>query len=460
MPTSKQNKKDDKSAKPAKDNFQRQRGMRDIFDEDFYLMQGFFEKASEIASYYGFKPIDTPILEEEGVFIRSVGENSDIVEKEMFVLKPKGGAKPALRPEFTAGIMRSYIENGMQSWPQPVMLYSYGPIFRHDRPQKGRYRDPRQFDLEIIGTEKSVADAMIIHILNILLKEVGLTSVFFVVNSIGDKESRNSYIRELTNYYKKHLSTINKNCEDCTRRFKTNPLRLLDCKNETCVVIQKDAPETVSFLNESSKRHFKELLEYLETLKIEYTIDGHLVRGLDYYSHTVFEIYLKPEKVEATQAESGSEPDELKEPTKPLALGGGGRYDGLAKQLGSKKDVPSVGAGLGVDRIIEAFGYNRPSPRIVKKPKVFFIQLGYEAKLRSLAIIEIVRHAKVPVRLSPSKDSLSSQLGTAERLKIPYAIILGQKEVMEGTVILRNMKNRSQKTIVMDKLEDELKKLK
>lgn len=440
-----------------KEMFQKPRGMRDVIGEDFYTYLGFFEKGSDISLYYGFNPIDIPTVEEKEVFERSMGETSDAVEKEMYDLKPKGGAKLALRPEFTAGTVRSYIENGMQSLPQPVMLYSYGKVYRHDRPQRGRYRDPRQFNLEIIGSEKSVNDAMVMHVAYTLLKEVGLSSVTFAVNSMGDKESRNSYIRELTNYYKKHLATLNKNCADCAKRFKINPLRLLDCKNETCVELSASAPETVSFLNESSKKHFKELLEYLEALEIPYTIDGHLVRGLDYYSHTVFEIFYNEPEVEK---KDGDDEEKEEVPKKPLAIGAGGRYDGLAKQLGSKKDVPAVGLALGVDRIIEIAEYNRPVPRIVKKPKIFFIQLGYEAKLKSLAVIELLRSAKIPVKLSPSKDSLSGQLGTAERLGIPYAIILGQKEVLEGSVIIRSMKNRSQRTVMLDKLSTELKKLK
>lgn len=441
-----------------KEAYQKPRGMRDLIGDDFYTYLGFYEKASDISIYYGFNPIDIPTVEEKEVFERSMGESSDAVEKEMYDLKPKGGAKLALRPEFTAGVVRSYIENGMQSLPQPVMLYSFGKVYRHDRPQRGRYRDPRQFNLEIMGSEKSVNDAMIMHVAYIILKEVGLDSVTFAVNSMGDKESRNHYLRELTNYYKKNLSTLNKNCADCAKRFKVNPLRLLDCKNDTCVELAGGAPETVSFLNESSKKHFKELLEYLEALSIPYTIDGHLVRGLDYYMHTVFEIFYNPPASEVkTDGEDSEANEEIK---KPLAIGAGGRYDGLAKQLGSKKDVPSVGVALGVDRIVEIAEYNRPIPRVIKKPKIFFIQLGYEAKLKSLSVIELMREAKTPVKLSPSKDSLSSQLGTAERLGIPYAIIMGQKEVMEGSVIIRNMKNRSQKTIMLDKLPAELKKLK
>jgi len=418
--------------------------MRDLIGDEFYLYQGFFEKASEIASYYGIKPIDTPMIEDAGVFERTSGESSDVVEKELYPLKTKGGSKFALRPEFTAGVMRSYMENGMRTWPQPVMLYSYGPVFRHDKPQRGRFRDPRQFNIEIIGTEKSMADVLSIHVVDTILKESGLTNIHFEVNSIGDRESRAAFQKELTSYYRKHVSNLTKNCGDCLRRLKTNPLRLLDCKNETCVELREEAPVPMNYLNATSKKHFKEVLEYLEALGIEYTINNHLVRGLDYYSQTVFEIFYTPE--------TKSEDD-----VKPLAIGAGGRYDYLAKQIGNKKEIPAVGVALGVDRILMLDEYNKQGPRIVKKPKVFFVQLGYDAKLKSMTIVEILRKAKIPINHSLSKDSLSGQLATAEKLKIPYTMILGQKEVLDDTVIIRDMVNRSQKVVKTDKIADYFK---
>jgi len=267
------------------------------------------------------------------------------------------------------------------------------------------------------------------------------------LNSIGDSECRGAFRRELSNYYKKNIKSV---CADCRERLKTNPLRLLDCKNPGCQEVKAGAPESVSFLCPTCKQHFKEVLEYLDKFGIDYSINSNLVRGLDYYSRTVFEIFSNTETENADGTKTISS----------LALGGGGRYDYLAKALGSKKDISAVGGGLGVDRIIESPEYTKHAPRIVKKPKVFFIQLSFDAKLKCFEVIEALRKAKVPMTHSLSKDSLSVQLGMAERMGIPYTIILGQKEALDGTVIVRDMDTRSQDTIKIEKLGEFLKKLK
>ncbi len=423
--------------------YQSPKGMRDIMGEEFYAYQGFMEKASEVAIYYGFTPIETPILEQEEVFVRGVGSGTDVVEKELYSLRTRGGDRLALRPEYTAGVMRAYLEHGMQAQPQPVMLYSYGNLYRHDKPQRGRYRELRQFNIEILGSEKSINDATIIKMLLDILHEAGLENLTLRLNSIGDKDCRPNYRRELVNYYKKHLSKV---CADCVQRFKTNPMRLLDCKEEKCQPIKAGAPDSISYLCEPCKRHFKEVLEYLEALKIEYSIDNTLVRGLDYYTRTVFEV-----------ATTGT--DEASGEMAKLSLAGGGRYDYLAKLLGSNKNIPAVGVALGVDRIVSLIQKGALAPRVVKKPKVFFIQLGPEAKLKSLSIIEVLRKARIPVAHSVSKDSLGSQLASAEKLNIPYCLILGAREVIDDTVIVRDMETRSQKSVKMAELPNYIKDL-
>lgn len=425
------------------EELQTPKGMRDLISDEFFSFQGFFEKAAEIALYYGFKPIETPILEKEELFTRSVGEGTDIVNKEMYNLKTKGGDRLVLRPEGTASVMRAYVEHGMFALPQPLMFYYHGPFFRHENPQKGRYRQFYQFGLEILGTKKSIADATIINLTKIILEEAGLTNLKFKINSLGDSECRNVFRRELVNYYKKNLKGA---CADCRERIKTNPIRLLDCKNPGCQEIKKGAPEALAYLCAPCKTHFKEVLEYLDALKINYEIDNTLVRGLNYYTRTVFEVFV--EKI-GDDGEVSS-----------LALGGGGRYDNLAKSLNTKKEIPAVGMSLGVDRITELSSYAKLSPRIVKKPKVFFIQLSFDAKLHSFEVIEALRNAKIPVQHSLSKDSLSAQLGLAEKIGVPYTIILGQKEAIDGTVIVRNMDTRSQDTIKVGKLTEYLKKIK
>lgn len=436
-----------KSNKEKKEAPTSPKGMRDLIGDEHHKYQGFSEKATEIALYYGFQPIETPILEREEVFLSTQADDTDIIGKEMYTLKTKSGDKLALRPEITAPVMRAYIEHGMQNQPQPVKFYYYGSVFRHDNPQRGRYREFKQFGLEMLGTSKAIADAMIIYIVWVTLREVGLSNIVVEVNSIGDKESRTPYLRELTGYYRKHINEI---CADCRQRMKTNPMRLLDCKNSQCQPVKEKAPQSIAFLSPAAKQHFKEVLEYLDALKITYRMNPHLVRGLDYYTHTVFEVM---EELESATAEG-------EKPPTPLIIAGGGRYDYLARRLGAKKDVPAVGASIGVDRVLLSESYKAVTPRVVKKPKMYFIQIGYEAKLRSLEIIEILRAARIPVLHALNKDSLSAQLAIAEKMEIPYAIIFGQKEALEGTVIVRNMQTRSQETVDINKLTEHLKKIK
>ncbi len=435
-----------KKIKPAETPLQAVKGTRDLIGDEFFAYQGFCEKAAEIALYYGFKPIETPILEKIDLFARGIGQGTDIVSKEMYSLKTKGGDHLALRPEGTAGIMRAYHEHGMQSWPQPVMLYYYGPFFRHENPQRGRYRQLYQFGLEVLGSPKSILDATVIRLTSTILEEAGFADYAIKINSIGDADCRAGYRRELVNYYKKNLKNI---CADCRERIKTNPLRLLDCKNPMCQEIKKEAPETIGSLCGSCKQHFKEVLEYLDAMSIPYEIDNTLVRGLDYYSRTVFEAFVN------LKEEGGEAEQKL-----PLAVGGGGRYDYLAKALGIKKEIPAVGVSLGIDRLVDSPGYIKHAPRIVKKPKVFFIQLSFDAKLKSFEVIEALRKARVPLMHSLSKDSLSAQLAIAEKMNVPFTIILGQKEALDGTVIVRNMDSRSQDTVKIDKLAEYLKKIK
>lgn len=417
------------------------KGMRDIMREEYYSFQGFFEKAQEVAVYYGFKPIETPMLEHEEVFTRGVGEGTDIIDKEMYTLKTKGGDRLALRPEHTAPLMRAYIEHGMQTMPQPVMFYQYGPTFRHDKPQQGRYRQFWQFDLDSLGSDKSIMDALVIKAGMSVLEEAGANNLSIEINSIGDKECRSRYIRELVSYYKKHLNNL---AAIDRERLKINPLRILDSKEEKTKEINENAPDSVSFLCPACKKHFKEVLEYLEEMGVQYNINKNLVRGLSYYTRTVFEVYTEnPE-------EGGL----------PVQVAGGGRYDYLARQLGGKKDVPAVGFSIGVDRIVESSWYKKLSPRIIKKPKIYFIQLGTEAKLKSLNIIEILRKAHIPIAQALSKDSLGAQLAIAEKLAIPYALIFGQKEALENSVIVRDMSNRSQNTVKLNNLLEYLKEIK
>lgn len=432
-----------KKASSRKEPLNSVKGMRDIMDNTYYLYQGFFEKAQEIAIYYGFKPIETPILENEEVFTSTIGAGTDIIDKEMYTLRTKGGDKLALRPEGTASVMRAYIEHGMQNLPQPVMHYYYGPMFRHDKPQRGRYRQLYQFGLEAIGSEKSIIDALLIKTTLTILEEAGAENLVIDLNSMGDKESRQAYTRELVSYYKKHMAALPAVDRE---RLKVNPLRILDSKDPKTIEINQDAPDAVSSLSPAAKKHFKEVLSYLDEMEVNYQINKNLVRGLSYYTHTIFEI------MQETEGEDGTVTN--------LAIAGGGRYDNLARQIGSKKDVPAMGVAIGVDRVVESPWYKKLCPRIIKKPKFYFIQIGLDAKLKSLNLIEILRRAHIPILQSLSKDTLGTQLAMAEKSGAPYALIFGQKEALENSVIIKNMSAHSQETVKLDKLLEYIKELK
>jgi histidyl-tRNA synthetase len=420
------------------------KGMPDILGSDFYHMQGFFEKSQEVAMYYGFDPIDTPILEHQEIWLRSSIE-SDVATREMYTLATKGGDKLALRPERTTAIMRAYIQHGMRSWSQPVMLYHYGPTFRYEKPAAGRYRQFHSFDMDILGTEAPIADAIIIQSTMKILAECGAPSTIFVeINSLGDADSRKELEKELRNYYKKHSDKMSANDRE---KIKTNVLRILDSKESATIEINQNAPKSIDFLTTASKKHFKAVLEHLDELGIPYRINHNLVRGMDYYTHTVFEVVepiLDPET----------------NTTRTHSIVGGGRYDYLAQMMGHKKEVPAVGVGIGAERILAASWWKGLTPRIVKPANIYFIQIGTDAKLKSLAIVDELRKAKIPVLQALSKDKLSIQMTAAEKSEVDCILIFGQREALDNTIIIRNVKTQSQKTVKLGELIETLKKMK
>ena len=433
------------------------KGMRDIKEPEYFAYQGLFEKASEIALYYGFKPIELPILEKEMLYVASVGEGTDIIDKELCSFRMKS-ERVALRPEGSPGVMRAYIEHNMRSEPQPVMLYYYGSFFRDRNSQSDVNKESKQFGLEILGTSKSIADATVIKVATTILKEAGFKDLCVQINSMGDKESRQVYTKELVLYYKKNLADI---CAVCRERIKTNPLQLFTCQNDRCKKVKVDAPDPVSFLSTPSKKHFREVLEYLDAMNIPYEINSSLVQGSNYYSQTVFKITELPKEEKTTNDNKDTEEDnkdENTEPKEPTVLAQGGRYDYLARQFGYKKDIPSVCVAIKIDRVINSPSHKPISPRVQQKPKVYFIQFGFDAKLKSLAVIETLRVARVPIIQSLAKDRLSAQLSIAEKLNIPYTIILGQREALDNTVIIRDMVSHSQETVPIDKLSEYIKK--
>jgi histidyl-tRNA synthetase len=411
--------------------------MHDILAEDQKYFQKIYDIVKEIASFYNFQKIETPILEETELFSRGIGLSTDVVQKEMFSFKTKGGDVLTLRPEGTAPVVRAYIENGMQNLPQPVKLWYWGPFFRYEKPQLGRYRQFWQFGLEVLGEESSIIDAQIIQIFYNILRELKLKNLIIEVNSIGDSACRPYYKKLLVNYLKGRIDGL---CQNCKRRIKENPLRILDCKEEKCQRIVSQGPQMIDELCETCHQHFKEVLEFLDEIELPYHLNPYLVRGLDYYTRTVFEIYDGQERGRALGA-----------------LAGGGRYDALIKILGGA-DTPACGAAGGIERIISLMKEKAIILKKEKVPQIFLSQLGNLAKRKSLKLIEDFRREGILISESLGRNSLKAQLQIADKIGAKYTLILGQKEALEGTIIIRDMVNGRQETVKFEKLVKEMKK--
>ena len=436
MPKPLKQKKQKKPEKENKATLQSPKGMRDILPAEQPLWEKIRKTSQDTAGFYNFSKIDTPILEKAEVFERGVGVSTDIVEKEMFVLKTKGGDRLVLRPENTAGIVRAYFEHGMSRMPQPLKLYYFGPFFRHEQPQAGRYRQFYQYGFEILGGEADpIYDAQIILAGIRALEDLKIKNLSLQINSVGCRNCRQVYRRKLQEYYRRFSAKI---CKDCKRRVSINPLRLLDCKNGKCQSMKEDAPAMINYLCAPCRSHFREVLEYLDSLNLPYSLNNFLVRGLDYYNRTVFEIFSE---------------------SSPIALGGGGRYDYLAELLGVRKsDLPAVGVSFGVERIAELMKIMEISGLIKPKAKVFLIQIGKPAKKKAFLLIEEFHKAGIKVIESLGRESLRAQLKIADKEEIEIALIIGQREVFEESIIIRDMKNGVQETVPLSKVVDEIKK--
>ncbi|HLD70828.1 MAG TPA: histidine--tRNA ligase [Negativicutes bacterium] len=420
----------------TKQKLQSLSGMHDILPADQPYWKKINKAVESISNYYGFSRIDTPIVEQAEVFVKGTGQATDIVEKEMYTFRTKGGELVCLRPEFTAGVVRSYIEHGMHNLPQPVKLWTTGPLFRHERPQAGRYRQFHQFNFEVLGDRSASIDGQVIQMCYDVLKELGFKGACIEVNSIGDSECRPYFKKILASYFKSRKSSL---CGDCQRRLKENPLRILDCKDEKCLQVKSGAPQIIDHLCEPCHTHFKQVLEFLDELQLPYTLNPYLVRGFDYYTKTVFEII-----------------DKTDETTSKSSLVGGGRYDGLVKLLGGR-DTPAFGAAGGMDRILSILRTKELKPdKKNEAPKIFLAQLGQMAKRKSLKLFEEFREAKIPVAESFSKDSLRAQLKAADKMGIKWVLIFGQKEALEDFITLRDMESGQQSEIKLDKVVTEM----
>lgn len=408
--------------------FRTPKGTHDVLPEDHQYMTYIKKAVRHRARQAGFKRIDPPMFESRGVFERGIGAHTDIVEKELFMVKgphSEDDKEFALRPEFTAGICRSYIEHGMQVLPQPVELYSIGPCFRYDRPQKGRFRQFHQFDFEVIGLKDASLDVQLIHVLTKIFEDLNiLPRLTLQINNIGQAENRKAFSQALKDFFigkERNLPELDQS------RLQHNPLRLLDSKEEDTRILLKGAPKLEQFLDDESKAYHETVLDYLTELGIPFTQNETLVRGLDYYNQTVFEFW---------DSSTGAQ----------NAVGGGGRYDGLMELLGGKP-TPGVGFAVGIERVI----WHMKEAGVVAPNKdqidVFVAQLGPEAKKACLKLIFELRERGIHTLGALGEASLKSQMRLADKFQARYTLLLGKMEVKEGTIILRDMQAGKQKQI-------------
>ncbi|MDP6779767.1 MAG: histidine--tRNA ligase, partial [Candidatus Latescibacteria bacterium] len=409
------------------------RGTRDLLPDDRPFWDFVEQTARNLAERYGFRRIDTPTFEDTGLFVRAVGEGTDIVDKEMYTFQDKGQNSLTLRSEGTAPVIRAYLERGMHVLPQPVKLYYMASIFRYDRPQAGRYREHRQFGVEAVGETDPAVDTEVIALASDFYAGLGLSGISLQINSIGCPECRPPYLKRLAEAYD---PLRNRLCENCQRRIDTNPLRLLDCKVESCRSLLARAPKITDSLCEACREHLGTLREHLDELGIAYTLDPLLVRGLDYYTKTVFEFW-----AEGIGAQN--------------AVGGGGRYDGLAELLGGS-GAPGIGFGIGIDRAILTLveqGIEVPTP---PPPVAFVVSLGDEARKRVPALNREMRAAGLQVASLFGGRSMRAQMRQANASGASYALILGEDEMERGEITCREMATGEQTDVPLADIVDYL----
>jgi len=414
--------------------YQAPRGTSDILPQEQAYWRFIEQRVDRSAQLYGYERIDTPAFEDTKLFARSVGEDTDIVTKEMYTFQDRGSSSLTLRPEGTASVCRAYLEHGMHNQPQPVKLYYIASIFRYERPQAGRFRQHYQFGYEAIGDGDPALDGEVIDMAWRFFADMKLSKLTLELNSIGCKNCRPGYVDKLKSYYVGHALEL---CPECQTRLKRNPLRLLDCKQTGCQKVAAAAPRSVDYLCNECAGHFRQLTRYLELLKLPYNVNHRLVRGLDYYTRTVFEI----------QPEDGGAQS---------TLAGGGRYDDLIEELGGKP-TPAIGFAAGMERLILNLKEQKVSIPPLPKPNVFIASLGDEAKDTATKLAANLRGVGVGVILAMGEKSLKAQLRQANSLGTRYAVIIGEEEVKAGTVILRDMASAEQKSVEIKELPKLLK---
>lgn len=410
---------------------QKPKGTYDIYG-DRALEQLYFKKLVEaLMDKYNAKYFETPIFESSELFHRGVGETTDIVSKETYDFKDRGDRNLTLRPEGTAGIVRCFIENKLYAENLPLKAWYLGPMFRYERPQAGRYREFYQFGFEAFGSVDPMMDAEVIGIACNLFKILGLKGVSVNINTLGDKESRENYRQALLDYFKPYLNDL---CEDCQRRYEKNPLRILDCKVDGDKDIMKNAPKMTDYLNEESKKHFEKVQEYLEAMGIDYKVNSNIVRGLDYYTHTVFEVVADIEGFGAQNV-----------------LAGGGRYDHLVENIGGPS-VPGVGFAVGLERLFLALQAEKIDIREIVCPDVYIFSAADEQKSYVLSVANDLRMSGFNVEIDYNSRNFKSNFKQADKMNVKYIIIIGEEEVNSKILTVKNNETKEEYKVKLDEL--------
>lgn len=406
------------------------RGTKDIFGEDAVKYTYISKTAQEIFESYGYTFIKTPIFEETDLFKRGIGEGTDVVEKEMYTFKDRGDRSLTLRPENTASVVRSYLENAIYGKEDVTKYYYNGSMFRYERPQAGRQREFNQIGVEVLGESSPILDAEVIAMSYSLLEKLGITDLEVHINSVGTNASRTKYREMLLNFLEPMKEEL---CEDCRMRMEKNPLRVLDCKVDKCKELTKDAPSIIDSLNEEERAHYETVKKYLDIFGVKYVEDSRLVRGLDYYSSTVYEIVTNKLGAQGTVL-------------------GGGRYDNLLKQLGDK-DIPAVGFAAGVERmmmLLEDYPKNNPD--------VYVAWLGENTQEFGLKIAKILRDNGTKTFVDFNSKGMKSHMKKADKLAVKYCIIVGEDEMNKDVVVLKDFSARTQEEMSLEKAIEIIKK--
>lgn len=406
------------------------RGTKDIFGEDAVKYTYISKTAQEIFESYGYTFIKTPIFEETDLFKRGIGEGTDVVEKEMYTFKDRGDRSLTLRPENTASVVRSYLENAIYGKEDVTKYYYNGSMFRYERPQAGRQREFNQIGVEVLGESSPILDAEVIAMSYSLLEKLGITDLEVHINSVGTNASRTKYREMLLNFLEPMKEEL---CEDCRMRMEKNPLRVLDCKVDKCKELTKDAPSIIDSLNEEERAHYETVKKYLDIFGVKYVEDSRLVRGLDYYSSTVYEIVTNKLGAQGTVL-------------------GGGRYDNLLKQLGDK-DIPAVGFAAGVERmmmLLEDYPKNNPD--------VYVAWLGGNTQEFGLKIAKILRDNGIKTFVDFNSKGMKSHMKKADKLAVKYCIIVGEDEMNKDVVLLKDFSARTQEEMSLEKAIEIIKK--